>query len=128
LLSVEDREQITGPVYLSWFGAQSRNDGRVALHPLRRSSGETHRQQFPLLCHGERATPVLEDNVRWCSIAVAKQDVRARQRGMPTEVNVDFRGEPPQPKLALVRDDKGGISKIVLRRDGLQDLIREPLR
>jgi hypothetical protein len=60
LLSVEDGEQITSPVYLSWCGAQSRNDGRVALHPLRRSRGETHRQQFPLLCHGERATPVLK--------------------------------------------------------------------
>jgi hypothetical protein len=71
---------------------------------------------------------IVADNVRWCSIAVAKQDVRARQRGMSTEVNLDFRGEPPQPKLAPERDDKGGISKIVLRRDGLQDLVREPLR
>jgi hypothetical protein len=67
--------------------------------PLRRSSGETHRKLFPLLGHGECATLVTKDDVRQGSIVVTKQDVRARQRGMPTEVNLDLRGEPPQPKL-----------------------------
>jgi len=36
--------------------------------------------------------------------------------------------EPPPTKLTLKRDDKSGVGKIVLRRDGLQGLVREPLR
>jgi hypothetical protein len=94
---------------------------------MRRSSRKTHRQQLPLPRHSERTTLVPEDNSWRDSIAMIEQDVRTCQRCMTTEIDLDLRGKPPQLELSLERDNEGRLGKVVLCRNGLHNLVREPL-
>jgi hypothetical protein len=46
---------------------------------------------------------IVADNVRWCSIAVAKQDVRARQRGMSTSTFGVNHRSPNSPRSGTTK-------------------------
>ena len=75
----------------------------------------------------KRTASAVEAQEIAAGLQVLVDDVGARQGGVAAEVDLDRRCEPAQVVVAVVpREEVGRLSQVVLRRDGLQDLVREP--
>ena len=62
-------------------------------------------------------------------VPLADQDMAARQGRMAAKGDLDRRREPAQLVIRLAvggRDGEGGLGEVVLHRDRLEDLVRQP--
>src|SRR5204863_495231 len=68
----------------------------------------------------ERSAHGVEDDLAAAGLETVGQDPGARERRVPAEADLGLRREPPQAPARAVRNEKGGLRKVVLVRDRLE--------
>ncbi len=92
-----------------------------------RFSREVHAQLIPVLTHRQQAATGVEADSLLLVAKLVEQHPGCCESGMTAQIHFNRRRTPAQLIPLLDRHKKSGFRKIILRGDGLQNIIRQPL-
>src|SRR5262249_23459956 len=109
--------------------APERGGERVVVgHGLGPARGQIEREAVAIAAHEEWAAAGMEADLAGAGREPVHPDEAGGERGMAAQIDLAGRGEPAQLVIPSRGDEEGGLRQVVLGRDRLHRLVREPGR